>query len=95
MKNLTERHGEKADEVFRELADLGGFGEVGDGQGQVSPHYAGGLGILGALREENTAVSPQAKDRIAELCGVDRKQDVDNHQGVGLARNETKDPKEK
>lgn len=86
MKNLTERYGDKAESVFRELADLGGHGNVGDGQGCIDINYAGGLGILGALRDENVAVSEQAKERIAELCGVDRKKHVEKHVGVGLER---------
>lgn len=91
MRNLTERYGEKAESVFRELADLGGHGNIGAGQGNIELHYAGGLGILGALREENTAVSEKSKERIAELCGIDRKKDVDNHQGVGQPRTQSKE----
>ncbi len=45
MQNLTERYGDKAGEVFRELASLGGHGDVGEGHGQISENYAGGLGI--------------------------------------------------
>ncbi len=86
--NLTEMHGDKAEEVFREICDLGGYGEVGVGQGLIDFNYAGGLGILGALREDNTAISNKAKERIAQLAGVDRKKDIDNHKGVGLPRNE-------
>lgn len=90
MTNLREMHGDNAENVFREIADLGGYGEVGVGQGLIDMNYAGGLGILGALKDENTAISNKAKDRIAALAGVDRKKDVDNHKGVGLPRNEVK-----
>ena len=92
MESLTAMYGSeaKALEVFKEIADLGGYGNVGQGQGQVDPYYAGGLGILGALKEENTAISSAAKARIAELAQVDRKKDVDNHKGVGLPRTATK-----
>lgn len=91
--NLTEMHGENAENVFREICDLGGYGDVGVGQGLIDFNYAGGLSVLSALREENTAISPKAKERIAHLAGVDRKKDIDNHKGVGLPRNEVKEVK--
>lgn len=74
LENLTELHGdrEKALNAFREIADLGGFGTVGDGQGQIDPHYRGGLDVAGVLSDSNTAVSEPAKNRIAELCGEKR-----------------------
>ena len=72
-------YGDKADEVFREVRDLGGYGDV-----EIS--NPGGLGILGALRDDNTAISNKAKDRIAELAQVDRKKDVENHEGAGVER---------
>lgn len=78
-ENLTAMYGSKAEDVFREIADLGGHGDV-------DFNYAGGLGILGALSEENTAISNQAKARIAELAQVDRKKEIDKHKGVGLPR---------
>lgn len=90
LQNMTKMHGDKAVEVMREIADLAGHGEIGNGAGQIPADYAGGLGILGALREDNTAISEKAKARIAELAGVDRKKDVDSHQGVGLPRNADK-----
>lgn len=91
VESLRAKHGDKAEEVFREIADLGGYGDIGPGQGNINLHYAGGLGILGALKEENTAISEKAKARIAELADVDRKKDVDNHKGVGLPRTQSED----
>ena len=73
LENLTKMHGEKAVEVFREIADIGGYGSVSGGDGQINPAYAGGLDVQGALDPANTAISSKAKDRIAELAGVDRK----------------------
>jgi len=62
-----------AERDFREIADLGGFGAVGtSGEGQIHPAYAGGLDLAGVLTDSNTAVSDKAKNRIAELTGVDR-----------------------
>ncbi len=72
LENLTTMHGDKADRVFREIADLGGFGNVGNGAGEVSSSYAGGLDVAGVLNPANMAVSNKAKDRIAELAGVKR-----------------------
>ena len=92
LEKLSEMHGkDKAESVFREIADLGGYGDVGTGQGNIDINYAGGLGILGALRDDNTALTDKAKNRIAELAGVDRKKDIDNHVGVGLPRTQSKD----
>lgn len=77
--------GQKAEEAFRELVNLGGYGAIGTQQGQINIDYAGGLSVLSALRDENTSIPEKDKDRIAELAGVDRKKDVDNFQSVGLA----------
>lgn len=79
LKSLTELHGdpEKALNAMKEIADLGGFGTVGDGQGQISPHFEGGLDVAGVLSDANTAVSDAAKDRIAKLCGEKRKEEFE------------------
>jgi hypothetical protein len=77
LENLTTLHGDKASDAFREIADLGGFGAVGTGEGQIPPSYAGGLDVYSVLDPSNTAVSEKAKARIAELAGVDRKKDVE------------------
>jgi len=79
LKNLTELHGstEKALNAMKEIADLGGFGTVGDGQGQIDPHYGGGLDVAGVLSDANTAVSEAAKSRIAKLCGEKRKEEFE------------------
>jgi hypothetical protein len=89
INNLTEMHGSKAVEVFREIADLGGYGAVGNGEGQISPQYAGGLDVQGALDPANTAISSAAKDRIAELAGVDRR-NSDNFQTTSSASKQKK-----
>jgi len=74
LETLAKIHGkDKAEAAFREIADLGGFGPVGTAEGQIHPSYAGGLDVAGVLAESNTAVGPEAKARIAELTGVDRK----------------------
>lgn len=75
IDHLTKVHGsrEAAIQAFKEIADKGGFGMVGTGEGQIHPEYAGGLDIQGVLDPANTAISSKAKDRIAELAGVDRK----------------------
>jgi hypothetical protein len=83
LESLIQKHGgtlEKAtpeqlraaERDFREIADLGGFGSVGTGEGHIHPAYAGGLDVAGVLTDSNTAVSEKAKARIAELTGVDR-----------------------
>lgn len=72
LENLTTMHGDKAERVFREIADLGGYGNIGSGTGEISAAYAGGLDVAGVLNPANTAVSETAKDRIAQLAGVKR-----------------------
>lgn len=67
IESLTKIHGkEKAEEVFREIADIGGFGNI-------PTDYVGGLDVLSALDESNTAIPNSVKNRIAELSGVKRK----------------------
>lgn len=92
LENLTELHGDrtKALNAMREIADLGGFGTVGDGPGQIHPLYGGGLDVAGVLRDDNTAVSGAAKDRIAKLCGEKRKEEF-----VTTSSAEKKQPEKK
>lgn len=76
MASLLKKHGgdhPKALSAYKEIAELGGFGTVGDGPGQIHPDYQGGLDCAGVLSDANAAVSEQAKDRIAELGGLPRK----------------------
>lgn len=73
LETLAKIHGkDKAESVLREIADKGGFGPVGTAEGHIHPQYAGGLDVAGVLADSNTAVSNEAKDRIAELAGYDR-----------------------
>lgn len=91
LESLAKIHGkDKAEAAFREIADLGGFGAVGNAEGQISPAYAGGLDVYGVLDPANTAVSSKAKDRIAELAGVDRKA-ADTHETQSSASKMTKE----
>lgn len=66
LESLREKHGDKAELVFREIADLGGYGYVPN-------TYAGGLDVFSALEPSNTVLDEKTKDRIAELSGVKRK----------------------
>ena len=77
LENLTTLHGDKALDAFKEIADLGGHGTVGRGQGQINPAYAGGLDVAGVLSDGNSAISEKSKDRIAELAGVTRHKAAD------------------
>lgn len=72
IESLKKQHGDNAENVFREIADKGGFGSVGTGEGSIDPSYVGGLDVAGVLADSNKAVSKGDKDRIAELAGVDR-----------------------
>ncbi len=67
IEELEKKYGkEEATRRFDEISDLGGYG---------SSHgaYIGGLDVLGALAESNTAIPEKDKARIAELSGVSRK----------------------
>ena len=79
LESLTELHGDsdKALNAMREIADLGGFGTIGDGPGQIHPQFQGGLDVAGVLSDANTAVSEAAKNRIAKLCGEKRKEEFE------------------
>jgi hypothetical protein len=75
MDNVTEeklrrQHGENAGRVFEQIADIGGFGKVGDGEGHISASYAGGLDVRGVLDPNNNALTDAQKSKIAELAGV-------------------------
>ena len=75
LNDLQKMHGkDEGLRAMREIADLGGFGSIGDGEGQISSAYAGGLDVAGVLSDSNTAVSEKAKERIAELCGEKRRE---------------------
>lgn len=76
LESMQKRHGDKGMDAYKEIASLGGFGEVGTGPGQIHPDYKGGLDIAGVLGDKNTAVSSKAKDRIAELAGVKRQSEI-------------------
>jgi hypothetical protein len=65
-ESLEKIHGKgNVTRVYEEIRNLGGFGDV-------PLSHAGGLDIAGVLSDGNTAISSAAKDRIAELTGVDR-----------------------
>ncbi len=85
IENLAAIHGkDKAESAFREIADIGGYGSVGVGEGQIAVNYRGGLDVQGALDPANTTISESAKERIAVLAGVKR-QDSDNFQTTSSA----------
>lgn len=79
LKDLTALHGDAAKglNALREIADLGGFGTIGEGPGQIHPLSVGGLDVAGVLSDDNTAVSEAAKNRIAKLCGEKRKEEFE------------------
>lgn len=66
VDKLKKIHGDKAESVFREISDLGGFGNV-------DPGYYGGLDVKGVIDPNNTAVTESAKAKIAELTGSSQK----------------------
>jgi hypothetical protein len=77
LEKMERLHGkDKGLEAYKEIADRGGFGTIGEGQGQIHPNYTGGLDIAGVLSDANTAVSSRDKDRIAELAGVERQSEI-------------------
>jgi hypothetical protein len=63
IESLTKIHGDKAPEVYREIADKGGFGN------EIA---SGGLDVRGVVDERNTAIPGKDKARIAELAGMEK-----------------------
>lgn len=60
---------------FKEIAKIGGFGEVSqDHTGGIDPNFAGGLDIKGAM--ESSALTKPQKDKILELAGETTTDDV-------------------
>jgi hypothetical protein len=66
VESLRAKHGDKAEAVFREICDKGGYGNI-------PPNYSGGLDIFSTIEPGNIAISEADKDRIAELSGIKRK----------------------
>jgi hypothetical protein len=66
LESLREKHGDKAESVFREIADKGGYGNV-------PTNYVGGLDIFSVIDPTNETISDQVKNDIAKLAGVSRK----------------------
>ena len=98
IESLKKEHGDKAPEVLREIASLGGFGSIGGGEGNIPENYPGGLDLAGVLADSNTAVTAKDKDRIAKLAGVTRAQAtaiVDDKTGEQSSAHKMKKAEEK
>lgn len=68
VDKLRRIHGDKAEEVFGEIASLGGFGEpTRDHTGGLDPSYAGGLDLTGVLDPANKDITEAKKNKIREL----------------------------
>lgn len=73
MENVTAKKleskfkGEGA-ERFAKIAELGGFGKVGDGESDLDTES--NLDISGVLDPANDAVTPGDKNKIKELAGI-------------------------
>jgi len=76
LESLQKQHGGNAERVFREICDRGGYGDV-------DPSNRGGLDVAGVLNDANTAVTSANKDRIAELAGVKRDEEVATTSSAG------------
>lgn len=70
IDKLKKLHGDDAGRVFEQIADIGGFGKVGDGEGNINPSYAGGLDIRGVVDPANSALTDAQKSKIADLAGM-------------------------
>lgn len=65
LESLKKTHGDKAEAAFREIAEVGGFGNV-------PVDYYGGLDVGGVLADDNTALSKAEKDRISKIIKGDK-----------------------
>lgn len=64
-EKLEQKFKGEGERRFREIADLGGFGNV-------PSDYAGGLDVRSIVDPANTAVSEAHKSKIAELAGMNK-----------------------
>lgn len=55
-------------ENFAKIAEIGGFGKVGDGESAL--HEDRNLDLTGVLDPENKAITEAAKNQIRELAGM-------------------------
>lgn len=67
VKSLETKFKGEGAERFAKIAELGGFGTVGTGEGGLDPGST--LDLTGVLDEENKGVKPEAKAKIRELAG--------------------------
>lgn len=66
LDTIKRKHGaEHADEIFAEIARLGGFGDVGPAESQLSPDAA--LDLRGVMDPDNKAISQSTQDKIKDL----------------------------
>lgn len=53
---------------FAKIAELGGYGSVGGGEGDLDPGAT--LDLVGCLDADNKTVSNAAKEKIKQLAGI-------------------------
>lgn len=70
--NVTEK--KVGAENFAKIAELGGFGTVGTGEGNLDPDS--NLDLSGVLDPENKALTDAKRDKIRELAGVSKTEDA-------------------
>lgn len=73
IDQLRKIHGDKAQRVYEEIRDRGGFGNV-------SSEYVGGLDVRSVIDPANTSLSTKEKSELAKLAGMDKsdRERIDN-----------------
>lgn len=70
VEKLEKKFPGEGEKRFREIADKGGFGAVGEGEGSIPLQYPGGLDIRGVVDPSNTAFTDAQKSKLADLAGM-------------------------
>jgi hypothetical protein len=69
VEKLEEKFKGEGESRFREIASIGGYGDVHP-SALDSKTLEGGLDILSALDDSNKALTQAKKDKIRELAGI-------------------------
>lgn len=65
---LNRKFKGEGEDRFAKIAELGGFGKVGVGEGELDPES--NLDLTGVLDADNSAVSDGDKNQIRTLAGI-------------------------
>lgn len=68
IKSLEQKFPGEGESRFAQIAELGLYGRVGGGEGDLDPGAT--LDLVGCLDADNKTVSNAAKEKIKQLAGI-------------------------